>query len=185
MLESIYANIRTKMQKTVELLGTELAKIRTSRPNPAILDSVKVEYYGGLVPLKTIASVTVPDPKQMVVQPYDRTAVAAIARAIEKANLGFNPIAEANLVRLPIPPLTEERRRELVKLCHKLAEDARIAIRNLRRDANEEIRKLEKGKQISEDDAKLATKKVQEMTDNEIKTIDRLFEQRQKEILEK
>jgi ribosome recycling factor len=127
----------------------------------------------------------VPDPRQIVVQPYDRTALPEIERAIIKANLGLNPVMEGNLIRLPIPTLTEERRKELVKLCHKLSEDARVAIRNIRRDANEEVKKLEKGKQISEDDAKTGAKKVQEVTDNEVKVIDQLFEKKQKEILEK
>ena len=185
MLEKVYTSVRTRMQKTVELLSTELSKIRTNRPNPAILDGVKVEYYGAQAPLKSLASITVPDPKQIVVQPYDRNALAEVAKAIEKANLGLNPITEANLVRLPIPALTEERRKELVKVCHKLAEDSRIAIRNVRRDANDEIKKLEKDKQISEDDSKAGTKRVQELTDNEIKIIDQLFDKKQKEVLEK
>jgi ribosome recycling factor len=120
-----------------------------------------------------------------VVQPYDRNALAEVAKAIEKANLGLNPITEANLIRLPVPALTEERRKELVKLCHRLGEDSRIAIRNVRRDANDEIKKLEKDKQISEDDSKAGTKRVQELTDNEIKIIDQLFDKKQKEILEK
>jgi len=185
MLEQVYSNVKTRMQKSVELLGTELAKIRTSRPNPAMLDAVKVEYYGSLTPLRGLASVSVPDPRQIVVQPYDRNALAAVEHAIVKANLGLNPILEANLIRLPIPVLTEDRRKELVKLCHKLCEDARVAIRNIRRDANDEIKKLEKDKQISEDDSKAGTKKVQEVTDKEIKVIDELFEKKQKEILEK
>ena len=185
MLEKVHASVKTKMQKTVDLLGNELSKIRTSRPNPAILDAVKVEYYGTPTPLRSLASVSVPDPRQIVVQPYDRAALPEIERAIIKANLGLNPVMEGSLIRLPIPALTEERRKELVKLCHKLSEDARVAIRNIRRDANDEIKKLEKGKQISEDDSKAGTKKVQEVTDNEIKVIDQLFEKKQKEILEK
>jgi ribosome recycling factor len=185
MLEQVHASVRNKMQKTVDLLGSELSKIRTSRPNPAILDAVKVEYYGTPTPLRSLASVSVPDPRQIVVQPYDRNALPEVERAIIKANLGLNPILEANLIRLPIPALTEERRKELVKLCHKLCEDAKVAIRNIRRDANDEIKKLEKDKKASEDDAKHATKKVQDVTDSEIKAIDQLFEKKQKEILEK
>ena len=185
MLEKVYSTVKTKMQKTVELLSTELQKIRTSRPNPAILDGVRVDYYGAQTPLKGLASITIPDPKQIVVQPYDRNALAEVAKAIEKANLGLNPITEGNLIRLPIPALTEDRRKELVKLCHKLAEDARIAIRNVRREANDEIKKAEKGKEISEDDSKAGAKKVQELTDSEIKVIDQLFDKKQKEILEK
>ncbi|MEO0107932.1 MAG: ribosome recycling factor [candidate division WOR-3 bacterium] len=185
MLESVYTGVRDRMQKTVELLTAELSKIRTSRPNPAILDSVKVEYYGSLTPIKSLAGISVPDPKQIVVQPYDRNALPAIEQAILKANLGLNPVVDGNLVRLPIPALTEERRKELVRLCHKLAEDARVAIRNIRREANEEIRRLERDKKISEDDAKVGAKKVQELTDAEIRAIDAQFERKQKEILEK
>jgi len=185
MLEPIYTNIKHKMQKSVELLAMELAKIRTGRPNPAILDGVKVEVYGAQTPLKSVAAVSVPDPKQIVVTPYDRNTLADVQRAIEKANIGLNPIVEANLIRLPIPALTEDRRQELVKLCHRLSEDARIAIRNIRREANDEIKKLEKDKKVSEDDSKKGQKKVQELTDAEIKVIDQHFDKKQKEILEK
>ena len=185
MLETVYTTVRTKMQKTVDLLSTELSKIRTSRPNPAILDGVKVEVYGALTPLKGLAAVSVPDPRQIVVQPYDRNSLSAIEHAITKANLGLNPIVDGIVIRLPIPALTEERRKELVKLCHKLCEDARVAIRNVRREANDEIKKLEKDKKISEDDSKVGTKKVQELTDTEIKVIDQHFEKKQKEVLEK
>jgi ribosome recycling factor len=185
MLETVYSSVKTKMHKTLELLSNELAKIRASRPNPAILDGVKVEYYGALTPLRSLASISVPDPKQIVIQPYDRNALVEVERAITKANLGFNPVVEASLIRLPVPALTEERRQELVKLCHKLSEDARVAIRNIRRDANDEIKKLEKDKQISEDDSRAGTKKVQDLTDTEIKAIDQLFDKKKKEILEK
>jgi ribosome recycling factor len=185
MLEPIYTTVKHKMQKSVELLAAELSKIRTGRPNPAILDGIRVEVYGAQTPLKSVAAISVPDPKQIVVTPYDRNTLSDVHRAIEKANIGLNPIQEANMIRLPIPALTEERRQELVKLCHKLSEDARIAIRNIRREANDEIKKFEKDKKISEDDAKKGQKKVQEMTDAEVKVIDQSFEKKQKEILEK
>lgn len=185
MLEEKYKQIKEKMQKTTDLLSLELSKIRTARANPAILDDIKVEYYGSVVPLKQIASISAPEPRMLVIQPWDRNALTEIEKAIHKAEIGLNPQVEANLVRIPIPPLTEERRKELVKLCAKLAEDTRIAIRNIRREGNEQIKKMEKDKKISEDDTKVATKKIQEFTDEYIKIIDNLFQKKEKEILEK
>lgn len=185
MLEEKYKQIKEKMQKTVDLLSLELSRIRTARANPAILDDVKVEYYGTLTPLKQLASISVPEPRQLLIQPWDRSAIPEIEKAILKSELGLNPIVETNLIRIPIPPLTEERRKELVKLCHKLSEDAKIAIRNIRRDGNEDIKKLEKDKKISEDDARIAQKKIQDFTDEFIKTVDKLFAQKEKEIMER
>ncbi len=185
MLEELYKNTKVKMQKTVELLAQEFSRLRTSRANPAILDGIKVTYYGSTVLLKQIASISIPDPRQIVVQPWDRNAISEIEKAIQKADIGLNPQTEANLIRIPIPPLTEERRRDLVKLCAKLAEDAKVAIRNIRRESNEHVKKMEKDKKLSEDDSKVGTKKVQEFTDEFIKNIDSLFTQKEKEILEK
>uniref|UniRef100_A0A7C6A8E0 Ribosome-recycling factor n=1 Tax=candidate division WOR-3 bacterium TaxID=2052148 RepID=A0A7C6A8E0_UNCW3 len=185
MLEEVYKNTRAKMQKTVELLAQEFARLRTARANPAILDGVRVNYYGSTVPLKQIAAISIPDPRQIVVQPWDRSAIPEIEKAIYKADIGLTPQVETNLIRIPIPALTEERRKELVKLCAKLAEDARVAIRNIRRESNEQIKKMEKEKKISEDDSKQGTKKVQDLTDEFIKNIDDLFVRKEKEILEK
>ena len=185
MLEDIYKNTKAKMQKTVELLAQEFSRLRTARANPAILDGVKVNYYGSTVPLKQVASISIPDPRQIVVQPWDRNAIPEIEKAIYKADIGLTPQTEANLIRIPIPPLTEERRKELVKVCAKLGEDAKIAIRNIRRETNDQIKKMGKNKKISEDDSKNGTKKVQDFTDEFIKNIDELFARKQKEILEK
>ncbi|MEO0092249.1 MAG: ribosome recycling factor [candidate division WOR-3 bacterium] len=185
MLEEKYKQIKEKMQKSVDLFSLELSRIRTARANPAILDDVKVDYYGTLTPLKQLASISVPEPRQLLIQPWDRSAIPEIEKAILKSELGLNPIVETNLIRIPIPPLTEERRKELVKLCHKLSEDAKIAIRNIRRDGNEDIKKLEKDKKISEDDARIAQKKIQDFTDEFIKTVDKLFAQKEKEIMER
>jgi len=185
MLETVYKTIKDKMQKTNDLLSLELSKIRTARANPAILDEVKVDYYGSVVPLKQIASISAPEPRMLVIQPWDRNALPEIEKALQKAELGLNPIMEANLIRLPIPLLTEERRKELVKLCHKLAEDTKVAIRNIRREGNEQIKKLEKEKKVSEDDTEVGNKKIQEFTDDYIKNIDKLFFKKEKEILEK
>ncbi|MEO0093364.1 MAG: ribosome recycling factor [candidate division WOR-3 bacterium] len=185
MLEDVYKNTKAKMQKTVELLALEFSRLRTARANPAILDGVKVNYYGTNVPLRQIATISIPDPRQIVIQPWDRNALPEIEKAIYKADIGLAPQVEANLLRIPIPPLTEERRKELVKLCAKLAEDARVAIRNIRRESNEQIKKLEKEKKISEDDSHQGVKKVQDLTDEFIKNIDDLLAKKEKEILEK
>ncbi|MFO7675933.1 MAG: ribosome recycling factor [bacterium] len=185
MLEKVYSDYKARMQKSVEVLETEFARIRTSRANPAILDGIKVDYYGTPTPLKQIASISVPEPRQLVVQPWDRNALGEVEKAIQKSELGLNPRVEANLLRIVIPALTEERRRELVKLCGKLTEDARIAVRNIRREANEQVKKLEKDKQISEDDSKTAVKKVQELTDEFVAKLDKLFKAKEAEVLEK
>ena len=185
MLENVYKDFRAKMAKSVEVLESEFARIRTARANPAILDGIRVEYYGNPTPLKQVASISVPEPRQLVIQPWDQNLLPEVEKAIQRSELGLNPKVEANLVRIMIPSLTEDRRRELVRLCNKLTEDARIAVRNLRREANDAVKKLEKGKDISEDDAKTGTKKVQELTDEHIARLDELFKLKESEILEK
>ena len=185
MLENVYKDFRAKMAKSVEVLESEFARIRTARANPAILDGIRVEYYGNPTPLKQVASISVPEPRQLVIQPWDQNLLPEVEKAIQRSELGLNPKVEANLVRIMIPSLTEDRRRELVRLCNKLTEDARIAVRNLRREANDAVKKLEKGKDISEDDAKTGNKKVQELTDEHIARLDELFKLKETEILEK
>ena len=184
MLDKTYSEFRAKMAKTVEVLEGEFSRIRTARANPAILDGVRVDYYDTPTPLKQVASVSVPEPRQLVVQPWDRSIIQEVEKAIHRAELGLNPQVEATIIRIQIPPLTEERRRELVKLCGKLTEDARVAIRNIRRDANERIKKLEKSKEISEDDSKKGVKKTQEMTDEFIARLDELLKKKETEVLE-
>lgn len=185
MLEKLYSECRDKMTKAVGVLTAEFARIRTARANPAILEGIKVNYYNTPTPLRQVASISAPDPRSLVVQPWDRTLLPEIERAILKAELGLTPRVETNLVRIPIPPLSEERRRELGKLCAKLAEDARVAIRAVRRDFIEEAKKMEKEKKISEDDAKLAQKKIQEITDEFIKKVDEILQKKQAEIMER
>lgn len=185
MLEKIYADIRAKMTKSLEVLEAEFARIRTARANPAILDGVRVNYYDTPTPLKQVASVSAPEPRQLTVQPWDRSLLPEIEKAIQRAELGLTPKVEANLIRVPIPALTEDRRRELAKLCGKLTEDARVAVRNIRREANDSVKKLEKDKKISEDDSKVGTKKVQELTDDFIKKLDELLHRKEAEIMEK
>ncbi len=185
MLEQVYTDFSDRMSKSVGVLEAEFARIRTSRANPAILDGIKVDYYGTPTPLKQVASVSVPEPRQLVIQPWDRSVLPEIEKALHKSDLELNPQVEANLVRIRIPPLTEERRRDIVRLCGKLTEEARIAIRNLRREANERVKKLEKDKEITEDDAKTGTKKVQELTDEHIAKLDELLKQKETEVLER
>uniref|UniRef100_A0A7C4GGA2 Ribosome-recycling factor n=1 Tax=candidate division WOR-3 bacterium TaxID=2052148 RepID=A0A7C4GGA2_UNCW3 len=185
MLDKLYTEYRARMNKAIELLEAEFARIRTARANPAILDGIKVSAYDTLTPLKQVASISVPEPRQLVVQPWDRTLLPEIEKAILKAELGLTPRVESGLIRIPIPALTEDRRRELSRLCAKLTEDARIAVRNIRRDANEHVKKLEKEKKVSEDDAKKAQKKVQDMTDEFIKKLDELLHRKEAEIMEK
>ncbi|HDQ99365.1 MAG TPA: ribosome recycling factor, partial [candidate division WOR-3 bacterium] len=181
----VYTEYETRMSKSVEVLEAEFARIRTARANPAILDGIKADYYGTPTPLKQMASISVPEPRQLVIQPWDRNALSEIEKAIQKSSLGLNPKVEANLIRIAIPTLTEERRRELVKLCGKLTEDARIAVRNIRREANDHIKKLEKDKEISEDDSKVGVKRIQELTDQYIARLDELFSAKEAEVLER
>lgn len=185
MLDKVYLEFRSKMGKAVEMLEAEFARVRTARANPAILDGIKVNYYGTPTLLKQVASISVPEPRQIVVQPWDRSILPEVEKAILKSELGLVPKVEANLVRIPVPPLTEDRRRELAKLCARLTEEARVAIRNLRRDANEAIRNLERKKLITEDDTKTGMKKVQEMTDDFIRKLDEILHHKEAELLEK
>lgn len=185
MLDKLYTDYKARMTKAISLLEAEFARIRTARANPAILDGVRVNYYDTPTPLKQVASISVPEPRQLVIQPWDRTILPEIEKAILKAELGLTPHVEASFVRIPIPPLTEERRRELVRLCAKLAEDTRVAIRNIRREANEAIKKLEKDKHISEDESKTGQKKVQIFTDEFVAKVDEALRRKEAEIMEK
>lgn len=183
-MKEILTDSETKMRKTVELLASEFVRIRTARANPALLDGIKVDYYGAATPLKQIASIGVPDPRSLVIQPWDKTALPAIEKAIQKSDLGLNPNVEANLVRIMIPPLTEERRKDLVKLVSRLTEESRVAVRNVRREAIDLLKKKEKEKEISEDDMHRGNKDVQDLTDKYIEKLDELFAKKEKEILE-
>lgn len=184
MVDDILKDTEDRMQKSVDTIHQELAAIRTGRANPAILDSIKVEYYGSLIPLKQIANVAAPDPRLLVIQVFDKSAVTAVDKAIKAADLGLNPQVDGNLLRLPIPPLTEERRRELVKYAHKIAEDGKIAVRNIRRDANDMIKELEKEHEISEDQSHDSMESIQKLTDRFIQEIDELFKKKEQEIMD-
>lgn len=184
MISKALKETEDKMKKSVEVIRQELAKIRTGKATTALLDGIKVEYYGSLSPLNQIANVSVADVHTLIVQPWDKSALQSIEKAILTSELGLNPINDGNVLRIPIPPLTEERRKDLVKLCKKFAEDGRIAVRNVRRDAIEHLRKLEKEEHFSEDDRKRAENEVQKLTDKYIKHIDELLAHKEKEIME-
>jgi len=184
VINDVLKDTENRMQKSVDAARHDLAAIRTGRANPAILDSIKVDYYGSVIPLKQIANVATPDPRLLVVQVFDKNAVSAVDKAIKAADLGLNPQADGNLLRLPIPPLNEERRRELVKYAHKIAEDGKVAIRNIRRDANEMVKELEKEHEISEDQSHDGLESIQKLTDKYINEIDELFKKKEKDILD-
>ncbi|MCK5126571.1 MAG: ribosome recycling factor [candidate division Zixibacteria bacterium] len=183
MLKEIKSDAERRMQKTIESMQTDLAGIRSGQVTPALLDSVKVDAYGQKTPLNQVASVSVPDPKSLLVQPWDKGILGEVVKAIQAAELGLNPQAEANLVRIPIPPLSEERRMELVKLCKKIAEDNRVAVRNIRRDANDKLKKAEKDKAVSEDQMHDGMDTIQKLTDKFIKEIDVLMDAKEKEVM--
>jgi len=173
-----------KMKKAVEIVREELVKIRTGKATTALLDGIKVDYYGTITPLNKIANVSTPDVHTISVQPWEKNMIQPIEKAILTANLGLNPMSDGTLVRVPIPALNEERRRELVKLVKKFGEDGKIAIRNIRRDAIEHFKKAEKGDHMPEDERKRGEQDVQKLTDKYTKDIDTLLTMKEKEIME-
>lgn len=183
-IKEILSTAQTKMQKTIEVLRVDLASVRASRASVSLLDKVMVEYYGTPTPVNQVASVTVPEPRMIVIQPWEKNLLKEIERAIMKSDLGLNPNSDGSVIRLNLPQLTEERRKELVKTVHKKAEDARVSIRNLRREANDSVKKAEKAKEITEDEAKKANDDIQKMTDKFIKEVDTVMEHKEKEVME-
>ena len=172
-----------KMQKSLESLKSSLAKIRSGRANPGILEHIQVEYYGNPTPLSQVASLGLADARTINVQPFEKTMVAAIEKAIRDSDLGLNPASQGTVIRVPMPALTEERRRELTKVVKSEGKDAKIAVRNLRRDANEHLKRLTKDKEISEDDERRATEDIQKMTDKAVIDIDKTVSEKEKEIM--
>jgi ribosome recycling factor len=173
-----------KMAKALGHLKEDLSGIRTGRATPGILNRVTVEYYGAPVPLQQLASMSVPEPRTLMVQPFDKTAIGAIEKAILTSDLGVNPSNDGNVIRLSFPPLTEERRRDLVKQVHSRAEDGRVAVRNVRRHHKDEVEKLEKQHEISEDDLKRAEKELQKLTDQFVAEIDEIQRHKEQELME-
>jgi len=184
MADELIAELNGRMQKTIDGLARELATIRAGRATPALLDSIVVDYHGSPVPLNQLGTMSTPEANLIVIQPWDRTSLRDIERAILAANIGLNPANDGNLIRVVIPPLSEERRNELVKLVSKRVEERRIAVRNIRRDGIEKLREMEKDKQISQDELKNNTKKIDQLTEASVERVNELGEIKEREIRE-
>ncbi len=173
-----------KMKKAIEALRKECASIRAGRATPSLLDKIMVDYYGTPSPVNQVANISVPEPRTIIIQPWEKNMLAPIETSIQKSDLGLTPNSDGSVIRLNIPQLTQERRTELVKMVHKKAEESRVAVRNLRRDANDAVKKLEKDKTISEDEAKKSQDDMQKLTDKYIKEVDSVMAAKEKEIME-
>lgn len=184
MFSTIKKETMERMEKTVQTLKRDLATLRAGRATPSLLDKITVHYYGSDMPINQMANISVPEPRLLVIQPWDKSALGDIEKAIQKSDLGLTPSNDGNLIRIAIPALTEERRAELVKVVKKTGEEAKVAIRNIRRDANEDVKKLEKNGEVSEDDARRGQDEVQKMTDRFIREADEQVEAKEKEIME-
>jgi ribosome recycling factor len=184
VVEQELKNCESRMKAVIQMTKKEYSLVRTGRANPALLEGILVDYYNTPTPLNQLTSISVPEPRLMVLQPYDKSAIGNIEKAILKSDLGLNPSNDGNVIRISIPHLTEERRRDLVKVVRKKAEEMRVAIRNVRRDTNETLKKMEKNKNISEDELKIALEEVQELTDKYVAEVDELLERKEQEIME-
>ena len=183
MAKQIINSVKERMDKAVAALSRELSTIRAGRANAAILDKVTVDYYGAPTPINQLAGVSVPEARLLVIQPYDKSILGEIEKAILKSDLGLNPTNDGSILRIAIPALTEERRKELVKLVKKEAEEAKIAIRNIRRDGNDELKKAEKNGEITEDELRGYTEEVQKITDAHVQKMDEVAKEKEKEIM--
>jgi ribosome recycling factor len=183
-MDNVLKQAENKMKKSVDLLVKDYSTLRAGRATPNLLEKVLVDYYGTPTPVNQMATITVPESRLLVIQPWDNNFLPQIEKAILKSDLGINPISDGNVIRLAIPTLTEEKRKDLVKLAHKKAEERRIAIRNLRREVNDQVKKAEKKGDLSEDIAKRYLDDTQELTDNYIKKVDQVAEAKEKEIME-
>lgn len=184
MIQDVLQDMEERMRKGIDVLRKEFATIRAGRANPSVLDKVMVEYYGTQTPVNQLANISVPEPRMLVLQPWDKSSIPNIEKAILKSDLGLNPSSDGTTIRLLIPQLTAERRTELVKTIKKKAEDTRVAVRNVRRDAIDHLKRLEKDHTASEDEVKRAQDEAQKMTDKYIKEIDHILDLKEKEILE-
>lgn len=184
MIDEIYGETKTSMQKAVGALQKELDRVRTGRASLTLLDGIRVDYYGTLTLLNQMASLAVPESRLITIQPWDATAIKEIEKAILKSDLGLTPASDGKLIRIAIPPLTEERRKELVKVVHKACEEHKVGVRNVRRDSNEMIKGLKKEGDVAEDDAFKAQDEIQKITDTFIAKIDAVYKDKEKEILE-
>ncbi|HDD45351.1 MAG TPA: ribosome recycling factor [Candidatus Desulfofervidus auxilii] len=183
MLDEVYKDARTRMKKTLQVLEHDLGKIRTGRASVSLVEEIKVDYYGTPTPLNQLASISVPESRLITIQPWDPSSLGAIEKAILKSDLGLTPTNDGKIIRISIPPLTEERRKELVKVVHKIGEEAKVAIRQIRRDANETLKKMKKNKEISEDEFHRGQEEVQKITDEFIKKVEEALKKKEDEIL--
>jgi ribosome recycling factor len=183
-VQDIVNETTVRMNKAIESLKKDLTRIRTGRATPALLDGVTVDYYGSQMAIAQVANISVPDARMVVVQPWEKSMLTAIEKAIQTSDLNLNPQNDGNLIRLPIPPLSEERRKDLFKNCKKIGEDSKVAVRNIRRDQNEKFKKAEKDKLITQDESKKGQDDVQKITDKFIKSVDDLLVVKEKEIME-
>ena len=184
MLDELFAELNSRMQKAIDGLAKELASIRAGRATPSLLDNIIVAYQGSSVPLRQLATLSIPEANLMIIQPWDRTSLRDIERAILTANIGLNPANDGNIIRVVIPPLNEERRKELVKFVSRKVEERRVAIRNIRRDGIEKLREMEKNKEISEDELKNNSKKIDQLTEASVGRVGELGQRKEKEIRE-
>ncbi len=184
MLNDIYADTRERMGKAVENLENEYKRLRTGRASVSLVEGIKMDYYGAPTPLNQLATLTIPEPRTIMIQPWDTSIIGEVEKAILKSELGLTPMNDGKLIRINVPPLTEERRKDLVKLIKKKAEETKVAIRNIRRDSNETLKELKKEKEISEDQQVKAQEETQKITDDFIKKVDSVLAVKEKEILE-
>lgn len=184
MVNDVIDELKSDMDKTVDRLRVELGRVRTGRANVALLDGLRVDYYGVPTPLQQVASVQVADARLIIIKPWEKTMVPAVEKAIQQSDLGLNPNSDGEVIRLPVPPLTEDRRRELVKMVKRLGEEHKVIVRGQRRDANEMLKALEKDKEISEDDSRKGQTRVQEVTDAHTKLVDEVITKKEAEIME-
>lgn len=184
MINTIKMDVEERMTKTLGVLRSDFQTIRTGKASPALLDRIQVDYYGAPTPINQLANISVPESRMLSIQPWDKSAIAAIEKAIMKSDLGITPTSDGVVIRLVMPQLTQENRKELVKRIKKKAEDAKVSIRNIRRDGNDELKSLEKSKEITEDESKGAQEDIQKLTDKYIGEVDKLAENKEKEIME-
>jgi ribosome recycling factor len=183
-IDDIQLETQDRMEKTVEDLRREMGSLRTGRASVHLLDTIRVDYYGSMTPLNQMANLSAPDPTLLQIQPWDVSQIGAIEKAIQTSDLGLNPQNDGKLIRLPIPPLTQERRQQFAKQLHQMTEKHRVAARNLRREANDAVKKLEKDKVVSEDESRHAQDEIQKLTDDTIRTLDAVSSSKEKEIME-
>ena len=182
-MDELVLECQEKMSKTVDALSSQFVTLRTGKASPAVLEKIEIDYYGSMTPINQLSSISSPEPRQLLIKPYDRNDVKAIVAAINASDLGINPINDGTSIRLIFPALTEERRRELVKVAKKYSEDSKVALRSIRRDANDKIKALKKDGELSEDEVKKAEDNIQKVTDKFVKEIDKLIEAKEKEIM--